>query len=246
MLARASVRPVRILPMTPSSRRFAAAAVALALATFFAAASARASGMRAGFSAPAAGSRVEAGASLRIAWDRPAARAGEREMELLLSLDGGLTFPVRLTRDLPIREGSLLWRVPALASRRARLALRAGDDEDPAAERIVCSTGEFTIGNDGGAPPARVEDLSRVRNEWRTTEALDGPRPVPLSSGLRSDSPESLSSAARGAELAGSRPVPVIAILRSSREPRVALQSPDRPAVAVAARPVSLATPLRL
>lgn len=46
------------------------------------------------------------------------------EMELLLSLDGGRTFPLRVTPDLDAERGWFAWRVPPLPSADARLALR--------------------------------------------------------------------------------------------------------------------------
>jgi hypothetical protein len=50
--------------------------------------------------------------------------AGVEEMELMLSLDGGRHFPVRITPDLDADHGSCSWQVPRLPSRTARLALR--------------------------------------------------------------------------------------------------------------------------
>ena len=49
---------------------------------------------------------------------------GVEEMELLLSLDGGRHFGVRLTPDLDADRRSYAWRVPPLPSGDARLAVR--------------------------------------------------------------------------------------------------------------------------
>src|SRR6202158_218250 len=49
---------------------------------------------------------------------------GGEEMELLLSLDGGGHFGVRLTPDLDADRRSYAWRVPPLPSGDARLAVR--------------------------------------------------------------------------------------------------------------------------
>ena len=67
------------------------------------------------FSRPAGGERFQAGDSIEVSWtlDRPALRSFE-EMELVLSLDGGRTFPVRVTGELSPRAGGLIWRVPSL------------------------------------------------------------------------------------------------------------------------------------
>jgi hypothetical protein len=49
---------------------------------------------------------------------------GAAEMELLLSLDGGRHYAIRVTDDLEADRGSYAWRVPPLASGDARLAVR--------------------------------------------------------------------------------------------------------------------------
>jgi hypothetical protein len=49
-------------------------------------------------------------------------------MELLLSLDGGRHFTVRVTPDLEADRGSYAWRVPPLPSGDARLAVRVNLD----------------------------------------------------------------------------------------------------------------------
>lgn len=49
---------------------------------------------------------------------------GVEEMELLLSLDGGRHFGIRVTPDLDAERGSYQWRVPPLPSAEARLAVR--------------------------------------------------------------------------------------------------------------------------
>jgi hypothetical protein len=53
---------------------------------------------------------------------------GVEEMELLLSLDGGRHFGVRLTPDLDADRRSYAWRVPPFASGDARLAVRVNLD----------------------------------------------------------------------------------------------------------------------
>lgn len=52
--------------------------------------------------------------------------AGAEEAELLLSLDGGQHFSVRLTESLSPESGFYEWVVPNLSTRHARLALRVG------------------------------------------------------------------------------------------------------------------------
>lgn len=49
---------------------------------------------------------------------------GVEELELLLSLDGGRHFGIRVTPDLDADRGSYQWRVPPFPSADARLAIR--------------------------------------------------------------------------------------------------------------------------
>lgn len=125
-----------------------------------------------GFSSPSVGARVEAGTTLIVEWTPGA--ASDRlfdEAELVLSLDGGRTFPVRVTRDLAPRTRRILWRVPAFPTNRARLALRTGDGELASSESLRLVGAEFAI----LAPPAPLfEDIFLVRGEWRTADAMTG------------------------------------------------------------------------
>jgi hypothetical protein len=123
------------------------------------------------FAAPVSGAVLEAGATVRIAWDLPkVGSAGFDEMELVLSLDGGLTFPIRVTRDLDPAAGSVSFRVPALPARNARLALRAGGGGEPGEETILLVSEPFAIEVGARAP---LESTARVSGEWRTGDALE-------------------------------------------------------------------------
>jgi hypothetical protein len=230
--------------MFPYARHFAAGVVLAVILGTGTARAARPSD-RAGFETPAAGSRLEPGPTIRVAWQEPETRGSEKEMELVLSLDGGRTFPVRLSRDLPIRSGGLILRVPVFRSRRARLGLRAGDDDDPAAEHIVCESGDFAIEAVGEIAAGEFETLSSVRGEWRTDEALDGARPVPLA-GFSPPSEGSVSAAVHSAELAGPRPIPVIAIARADVAPRAPASRDDPAETARESRLTPPSVPLRL
>lgn len=126
------------------------------------------------FAAPGAGAPLEAGATVRVAWDLPGEQGRGREfdeMELVLSLDGGRTFPVRVTRDLDPSARSLFFRVPALPAAHVRLALRVGESEEPGNETILLVSEEFTIEAGPGVP---LEATFVERGEWRLREALDG------------------------------------------------------------------------
>jgi hypothetical protein len=136
---------------------------------------------------PGEGARLHPGAIVRVSWTS-GARAEFDEMELVLSLDGGRSFPLRVTREVSPAEDSVLWRVPRLPSEHARIALRAGRGENKESETIRTVSGEFTILAGAGEPP---EQLSRARGEWRTREAAAG-SPEDLPHGSLAAPPEEM------------------------------------------------------
>jgi hypothetical protein len=150
-----------------SASRFASAALASCI---LAAGSAAASAADR-FDGIATGAVLYAGETARLEWSLERPAGGFAEMELVLSLDGGRTFPVRVTRDLDPGTRSFVWRVPALPTAHARLALRAGDGGEPGAEEVLLVSEEFAIEADSAEP---LEPMASVRGEWRTREALDG------------------------------------------------------------------------
>lgn len=87
--------------------------------------------------APIAQATLLGGSIAEIAW-RPAAGfaalAGATEWEAFLSVDGGRTYPVRLTPHLDLARRRFAFRVPDLPSDDVRLLLRIGDEH---AERAV-------------------------------------------------------------------------------------------------------------
>jgi hypothetical protein len=99
---------------------------------------------------------------------------GVDERELVLSLDGGRTFPVRLTREIEPGDRMATWRVPALPTVHAVLALREGGEG--LEEKIVATSAEFTI---PASPAAPVEELRLRDGEWKTREADPGGSPLP-------------------------------------------------------------------
>ena len=119
-----------------------------------------------GFSAPAGGVRLPSGRHALATFELPRGLSRVDEMELVLSLDGGETFPLRLTGELEPGTRRVAWRVPALPTERAALALRTGDEDGD--ERIVLVSGAFAIVGDPSAAP---EDIRFAEGEWRTREA---------------------------------------------------------------------------
>jgi hypothetical protein len=118
------------------------------------------------------GGRIQPEERVLVSWRLPpSASYGWDEMELVLSLDDGATFPVRVTERLDPDASSVEWRVPSLPTRHARLALRSGNDEAMESEVVLLVSEPFEI----DAPPANgLEQLFAVAGEWRTRDALEG------------------------------------------------------------------------
>jgi hypothetical protein len=101
---------------------------------------------------PLAGTRLVSGTLARVKWSGLPVAA--KEMELLLSLNGGASFKLRLTGELDPELGEWLWRVPNLPSQDVRLRIRYGirgcevDGPTSAPFTIVTSAG-------GSAAPLR-------------------------------------------------------------------------------------------
>ncbi len=91
--------------------------------------------------------RVTAGATITL--DVGHAPRDVDEMEVLLSLDDGRTFPVRVTREIAAGECRLRWKVPAFATASARLRVRFGAS---GLETWGPMSAPFTIATDGARP----------------------------------------------------------------------------------------------
>lgn len=141
-----------------------------------------------GFDRPSPLERLEPGATVVASWTLDArAVIGRDEAELVLSFDGGLTYPVRLTGRILPDARSTTWRVPALPTEHARIALRAGLDERAETEELLFVSEAFAIASPGKLPH---EDLFAVNDEWRTREALEGAPVRPPSSTCQSPNPD--------------------------------------------------------
>jgi hypothetical protein len=167
------------------SRRFLVAAVGLlatALGTATAAAgSATVSGVATApavpvrLLAPADGAVLTAGATASVEWTPLAHLAREsdwEEWEAFLSLDGGATYPVRITPHLDRDLLRFTFKVPSLPTRNARLLLRVGDERREQAFEL---RQRFTI----TAPSGNAEDLALPRRSFKRGEpARPGERGV--------------------------------------------------------------------
>jgi len=154
-----------VIPSLPA--RYAVFAIVAAVLT--ASADAREPGR---FASPSRGTTVTGGALVDARWIVDAEEAaGADEAELVLSLDGGRTFPVRISAGLSPGETSYRWRVPALPTEDARLALRIGVDGEREHERLVVVSDVFAI----SAGAADASGLVRGTLEWWTEQALTEP-----------------------------------------------------------------------
>lgn len=75
---------------------------------------------------PIRGQSLHAGDELVIRWEDPSPPG--REWEAFLSLDGGHTYPLRLTPHLSSEIRTYAWEAPELAAADARIRLRFGDE----------------------------------------------------------------------------------------------------------------------
>jgi hypothetical protein len=107
--------------------------------------------------APPTFGTVRAGETARIQWQ--GLPRGVEELELLLSVEGR-ELPIRVTPQLAAEAGLVLWQVPNLPSRRARLAIRYGLD----GEEVESEPGAAfeILPTDGEAPAA----LEFRQGEW--------------------------------------------------------------------------------
>ena len=100
------------------------------------------------FSQPAEGASLHEGEIVQIRWSGVPADA--EEIELLLSVDGGQHFSLRLTDELDSSSGSFLWRVPSLLTDSASLAIRVGAH----GEETVSASGPLFRLSHGPSTPA--------------------------------------------------------------------------------------------
>jgi hypothetical protein len=142
-------------------------------------------GASGGLSGVAASDRLAPGTVRVIRWAAGPLAKGGTEQELVLSLDGGATFAVRVSRELDASTNAVRLRVPNLPTSRARLGLRVGKSGE--GEVLLAESETFSILADPSAP---AEAFGSVRGEAATLEANpDGHSVPPRPAGL-SDVPE--------------------------------------------------------
>jgi len=118
--------------------------------------------------APWDGAQLAAGDMADLEW-APLAELdrGVKEWEAFLSLDGGATYPVRITPHLDQDVRRIRWQVPPFPTEDARLLLRLGDEQHQ--ETAVELPVRFSI----AASPAGLL-LSASRSATRGEPALPG------------------------------------------------------------------------
>jgi hypothetical protein len=195
-----------------------------------------------GFQQPAAAARLEPGTNAEVAWTLELGeRPGFDEMELVLSVDGGRTFPLRVTRDVSPATRRLSWRVPALPTEHARLALRAGSKEEPESETICIVGPEFVI---AARPADSLEELFWVRGEWRTRESLGSTADLPEPNLF--DQTGDQMQAARAGDRAAEPPTPTaLASVEQRRPVCIPAMPPSRKTASDSRVSAALFTPLR-
>jgi len=129
---------------------------------------------------PVEATPLVAGGSATLAWEPLAGFAELRdveEWEAFLSLDGGASYPIRLTPHLDADVRRVSWRVPAVATDDARLLLRFGDERR---ETAVALPARLVIVPPTVASPLGDEALTFARRSTSLAgeEALPGQRGV--------------------------------------------------------------------
>ncbi len=92
--------------------------------------------------APRTGDRLEGGSDATLKWAADVLPPDAAEWEAFLSVNGGGYYAVRITPHLDADIRSFTWHVPNIATTRARLMLRIGDETH---ERIIALPETFTI-----------------------------------------------------------------------------------------------------
>jgi hypothetical protein len=85
---------------------------------------------RAHLIAPASEAALAAGSTATIAWNATGVPRNFDEWEAFLSLDGGRSYPIRITPHLDLAIRSFTWSVPNLPGGEGSILLRFGDERE--------------------------------------------------------------------------------------------------------------------
>lgn len=171
---------------------------------------------------------LKPGTVRRVTWHFPGP-PGPRgtELELVLSLDGGATFPLRVSPEAGETQTEALFRVPNLPTPRARLGLRVGRDGND--ERLSEVGETFVILADARAP---LEPLRHRRGEAATLEAAPHETTEGLPASALTGVPSSVSARSADGDLdensgAHELPTPAVSYLDSPPSGRLGALSPS-------------------
>ncbi len=135
---------------------------------------------RAQLVAPAADASLAAGATAAISWDAAGIPRNFDEWEAFLSLDGGRTYPVRITPHLDLAIRTFTWTVPNLPGAEASILLRFGNEREE--QRFAFLEGFRIVGSRSVARPWSTSMHASVRGEAAVPDDegvvawVDGPR----------------------------------------------------------------------
>jgi hypothetical protein len=121
---------------------------------------------------PADHAEVVAGSTVPLVWDAGKVPAGVEEWEAFLSVDGGKTYPVRITPHLDAGIHRFNWIVPSLPGADVSILLRFGDEREevefPFAGRmhITGSVSRETFRGTASIRSATADDHGRTLTEW--------------------------------------------------------------------------------
>src|SRR3954462_8203639 len=142
--------PERAHPMRRSSRLLVLAWLAWAVLAIAPVGFARETGASVRLVAPRAGATLAAGSTAELEWAPGAGFANfqrAEEWDAFLSLDGGATYPLRITPHLDQDLRRVRFQVPSIPTPDARILLRFGDERHETAFELP---GRFAI----AGPPA--------------------------------------------------------------------------------------------
>jgi len=145
---------------------------------------------------PADGTVLSGGTTATLAWEPGPGMSlvGVQEWEAFLSLDGGASWPIRITPHLDLGLRRVSFPIPAVPSREVRLLLRVGDEsyEEPYAVAetftiaarpsaiLPAATIRYTVGE--SALPGGAGVVAWVEGT-RQSNSLEAAIAVPLHSG---------------------------------------------------------------
>jgi hypothetical protein len=111
---------------------------------------------------PAAGAILQAGGRATLEWTAGTLSAGVEEWEAFLSLDGGATYPYRITPHLSIGLRRFDFHVPELRTEQMALLLRLGDERSETEHPLAA---RFSIRGDSPVLEVEIPIVSALPGE---------------------------------------------------------------------------------